>query len=53
MMESTNFTLQKCDAASLGDTSFQILKDEDDIFLRNSATNLHIPEDRKLPIHSH
>jgi hypothetical protein len=53
MIESTNFTLQECDAASLGDTSFQTLKDEDDIFLQNSATNHHIPEDRKLPIHSY
>jgi len=53
VMESMNFILQECDAASLGDTSFQTLKDEDDLFLRNNATNRNIPENRKLPIYSH
>jgi hypothetical protein len=52
-MVSKNFSLQECDAASLHATSFQTLKYGDDIFLRNNATNHHIPEDRKLPIHSH
>jgi hypothetical protein len=46
-MESMNFSLQECDAVSLDDTSLQTLKDED-IFIRNNATNHHIPEDRKL-----
>jgi hypothetical protein len=48
-----NFSLQECDALSLGDTSFQTLKDEGNIFLRNTATKHRIPEDRKLPVYSH
>jgi len=53
MMESMNFSLRGCDAASPRDTPFQTLEDDDDVFLRNYATNHHIPEDRKLPIYSH